>query len=162
MVGDETMSRPIAIGVGCRLGCAASAIEQAVRQALQRVPNGTPFGLFSIADKREEAGLVEAAYRLGFPVVLLPRAALRGRATDVATISPASRRRFDLPSVCEAAALAGAGSGSTLLVPRIVHGGAACAIAGSKEVPAGADQGVPRAVGDGATCAIGGPAEVPA
>lgn len=154
------MSRPIAIGVGCRLGCAASAIERTVRQALQRVPNGTPLGLFSVADKREEAGLAEAADRLGIPFVLLPHAALRDRAADIETNSPASRRRFNLPSVAETAALAGAGPGSVLLVPRIVHDGATCAIAGSRDVLASTDRGDPRAVGDRATCAIGGPRDV--
>ncbi len=87
------MSRPIAIGVGCRLGCAASAIERAVRLALDRVPNGVPVGLFSIADKRKEAGLAEAADRLGLAFILVPRAALRDRAADVETVSPASAQR---------------------------------------------------------------------
>jgi hypothetical protein len=77
---------------------------------------------------------------------------LRDQAADVGTISPASCRRFNLPSVAEAAALAGAGPGSVLLVPRIVHDGATCAIAVSREVAASDDRGV----GDGATFAIGG------
>ena len=36
MVGDETMSTTLAIGVGCRLGCEAHVIEALVRQALDR------------------------------------------------------------------------------------------------------------------------------
>ena len=36
MVGDETMSTTLAIGVGCRLGCEAQVIEALVRQALER------------------------------------------------------------------------------------------------------------------------------
>jgi cobalt-precorrin 5A hydrolase len=136
MVGHETMNRRIAIGVGCRLGCAASTIERMVRQALDLVPDGAPLGLFSIADKRDEAGLAEAAHRLGMPLVLLPRAALRDQAGAVETVSPVSQRRFNVPSVAEAAALAGAGPGALLLVRRIVGEGATCAIAGSREVPA--------------------------
>jgi cobalt-precorrin 5A hydrolase len=51
----------------------------------------------------------------------------------VQTYSPHSRCRFDVPSVAEAAALAGAGPGAVLIVPRIAQDGATCAIAGSAE-----------------------------
>lgn len=128
------MSQPVAIGVGCRLDCPASAIERTVRQALGRVPNGAPFGLFSIADKRDKSGLMEAADRLGLSLVLLPRAVLCEQSDGVETVSPASRRRFNVPSVAEAAALAGAGPGAVLLVPRIVGEGATCAVAASLKV----------------------------
>jgi cobalt-precorrin 5A hydrolase len=140
MVGDETMSATVAIGVGCRRGCAAHVIESLIRQALERVPSGptdvaplsgASIGLFTIADKRDEVGLAEAAHHLGLALVLLPRVVLRDQTSLVQTCSPHSRRRFDVPSVAEAAALAGAGPGAVLLVPRIAQDGATCAIAGS-------------------------------
>jgi cobalt-precorrin 5A hydrolase len=133
MVGDQSMSRSIAIGVGCRLGCDAPAIERVIRLALDRVLDGAAVGLFTVADKRGEAGLAEAADILGLPLVLLTRAALRDQVSSVETDSPASRRRFGVPSVAEAAALAGAGPGAVLLVPRIALAGATCAIAGVAE-----------------------------
>jgi cobalt-precorrin 5A hydrolase len=136
MVGEQTMSRRIAIGVGCRLGCAAETIETLVRRALEHLPDGAPLGLFTIADKRTEPGLTEAASRLGLNLVFLPRAALRDQASNVRTHSPRSEAQFGVPSVAEAAALAGAGQGASLLVARIVHGGATCAIAGSPEASA--------------------------
>jgi cobalt-precorrin 5A hydrolase len=40
---------------------------------------------------------------------------------------------FGLPSIAEAAALAGAGPSSVLLVARMSDGGASCAIAGRQE-----------------------------
>ena len=126
------MSRPVSIGVGCRSGCAGPAIEHAVRLALSRVPDGQPLGLFTIADKREEAGLTAAAARLGFPLFMLPRTVLREQAASVQTVSRASHQRFGVPSVSEAAALAGAGPGAILLVARIVRDGVTCAIAGSR------------------------------
>ena len=137
------MSAVVAIGVGCRRGCEAQVIEALVRQALERVPssvvpvvaplNGASIKLFTIADKCDEVGLLEAAHRLGLALVLLPRAALRDQTPFVQTCSPHSRRRFDVPSVAEAAALAGAGSGAVLIVPRIALDSATCAIAGSAE-----------------------------
>jgi cobalt-precorrin 5A hydrolase len=127
------VSPPIAIGVGCRLGCGPEIIETLVRQALERVPNIAPAGLFTIDDKRGEPGLAEAARRLGLDLILLPRAALRDQAPFVQTRSRRSESQFGVPSVAEAAALAGAGRGAVLLVARIAQNGATCAIAGLPE-----------------------------
>jgi cobalt-precorrin 5A hydrolase len=128
MVGDQAMS--IAIGVGCRKGCPAGAIEALVRQALAGMADA-PLGLFTLADKRGEAGLTEAAERLALSLTYLPREALRDREGDVQTRSERVESLFGVPSVAEAAALAGAGPASVLIVPRIAEGGATCAIAGS-------------------------------
>ena len=119
----------IAIGVGCRKGCQADAIEALVRQALAGAPRTTSLGIFTIADKHSEAGLTDAARRLGLELSFLSRDDLRGREDDVQTRSAASERAFGVPSVAEAAALVGAGPNSILIVPRIVAGGATCAIA---------------------------------
>jgi cobalt-precorrin 5A hydrolase len=133
MVGDQTMSPRVAIGVGCRLGCEAEAIETLVRQALDRVPDRVPVGLFTIVDKRGDTGLAEAAGRLGLDLRFLPRAALRDQKSSVRTQSSGSESRFGVPSVAEAAALAGSGPGAVLLVARIAQAGATCAVAGPRE-----------------------------
>jgi cobalt-precorrin 5A hydrolase len=133
MVGQQIMRRTIAIGVGCRVGCAADGIEALVRQALAQVPAGTPRGLFTIADKHREAGLAEAAFRLGLTLVPLSRTALRQQTPFIRTPSAAAERHFGVVSVAEAAALSGAGPGSVLLVERIAGFGATCAIAGPPE-----------------------------
>jgi cobalt-precorrin 5A hydrolase len=129
MGGYQALSR-IAIGVGCRKGCSADAIEGLVRRALSGVA-GNPSGLFTLADKRNESGLAEAATRLGLDVIFLPRDALRAVADRVQTHAPHAQASFAVPSVAEASALAGAGPGSVLLVPRIANGGATCAVAGN-------------------------------
>ncbi len=126
------MSMRIAIGVGCRLGCPADAIEALVRQALLQAPAADRLGLFSIRDKSGEPGLVEAADRLGLELIFLSRDALVGQAPFVRTRSERAEALFGVPSVAEAAALAGAGAESVLLVPRIAGQGATCAVAGSK------------------------------
>jgi cobalt-precorrin 5A hydrolase len=91
--------------------------------------SATPFGLFTIADKRDEEGLAGAATRLQLPITYLAREALLAHAGKVETPSPLSESLFGVPSVAEAAALAGAGPASVLIVPRIADGGATCAIA---------------------------------
>jgi cobalt-precorrin 5A hydrolase len=128
MVGDKAMS--VAIGVGCRKGCPAGAIEALVRQALAGVSEA-PLGLFTLADKRDEPGLAEAADRLELSLTYLTREALHDRAGDIQTRSERVESLFGVPSVAEAAALAGAGPGSVLIVARIAEGGATCAIAGT-------------------------------
>lgn len=126
------MSDRIAIGVGCRLGCSADAIEALIRQALNAVSAARPIAVFTIRDKAGEPGLVEAVSRLGLDLVLLPREALRAQSARVQTRSHAAARLFGVPSVAEAAALAGAGSDAMLIVPRMTNRGATCAIAASR------------------------------
>jgi cobalt-precorrin 5A hydrolase len=129
MVGDQAMSGGVAIGVGCRKGCSADAIESLVRQALDRASGAAALGLFTLIDKRDEAGLTDAAGRLGLDLTYLSREALREREDGVQTHSPLVESLFGVRSVAEAAALAGAGPASVLVVPRIAEGGATCAVA---------------------------------
>jgi len=132
MVSYQAVSVRIAIGVGCRLGCPADAIEALVRQALDRAPTAERLGLFTIRDKTGEPGLTEAARRLGLDLVFLTRDALHEQAPFVRTRSIRAENLFGVPSVAEAAALAGAGADSVLIVPRIASQGATCAVAGSR------------------------------
>ena len=103
----ETM---IAIGVGCRKGCPADDIVALVREALAALPAGkVPAGLFSIADKRGEPGLTEAAAVLGLPLSFLETPELQQVAGAAKTHSRRIEAMHGLPSVAETAALAGAG-----------------------------------------------------
>jgi cobalt-precorrin 5A hydrolase len=129
--GDEAVTgQRLAVGVGCRKGCEADAIVALVREALSRA--GTPEAeprLFTVADKREEAGLAHAAERLGLPLMFLGREALAASSEGCVTRSEKVQALFGVPSVAEAAALAGAGPGARLVVARIAAGGATCAVA---------------------------------
>lgn len=129
MGGEQTM---IAIGVGCRKACPAGDIIELVRDALERLPGAKPAGLFSVADKSGEAGLVEAAATLGLPLVVLDRAVLTLVAGDAKSCSRRVEEMFGLPSIAETAALAGAGQGAVLLVERLTCPTATCAIAGPR------------------------------
>jgi cobalt-precorrin 5A hydrolase len=124
------MAGMIAIGIGCRKSCASGAIVALVRRALADCSDneGAP-RLFSLADKRDEPGLMAAAETLGYELVFLPREALAAAAPRLLTRSAAAQMRFGLDSVAEAAALAGAGPDAKLLGPRLAADGATCAIA---------------------------------
>ena len=120
-----------AIGVGCRKGASAEAIVAIVREATGSLPAGAlAAGLFTVADKRDEAGLAEAARRLGLPLTFLDRAVLALVAGEARSCSRRVEEMFGLPGIAETAALAGAGQGAVLLVPRLASTYVTCAIAG--------------------------------
>ena len=127
------MSAPLilAIGIGCRLNCSAAAIAGLVEAALAKVPGGAlaEKALFTIAHKRGQACMAEAAERLGAQLHFLPADALQAAMPMVQTRSQRAKALFGVASVAEAAALAGAGPQARLIVVRIAAHGATCAIA---------------------------------
>ena len=124
----------VAIGIGCKKGCSSEAIVALVERAIAAAAcAGMEARLFTHEAKQDEAGLANAAQALGLPLVFLEAEVLRQASLRAATNSPRVMELFGLPSIAEAAALAGAGPTSYLLVARISDGGASCAIAGRQE-----------------------------
>jgi cobalt-precorrin 5A hydrolase len=121
---DQAM---IAIGIGCRRDASAAAIEELVRRVMAGVPAAGCPALFSIEDKAQEFGLIEAARRLGMTLTFLSRDDLRRQPAQ--TRSRAAEAAFGVPSVAEAAALAGTGPDARLLVARVAEAGVTCAVA---------------------------------
>jgi len=123
----------IAIGVGCRKDCPERDILAVIRDATALLPDGAvAAGLFSVAEKQGEAGLAAAAATLGLPLIFLDRAVLQLVSGEARSCSRRVEEMFGLPSIAETAALAGAGAGAVLLVPRRTSATATCAIAGPR------------------------------
>ena len=118
----------IAVGVGCRRGSSVAAILSLLRKTLA-VTHASEATLYTIDAKKDEAGLLEAAAALGLPLIFLTRSELEHVAPQVRTHSPLVHKHFGLPSVSEAAALAGAGAGARLILARVAEGGVTCAVA---------------------------------
>ncbi len=114
----------IVAGIGCRRDCPAAHIVAAVREAERRAGCAAN-ALAAPAFKRAEAGLAEAARLLGVPLLWVSDADLARAQPDCVTRSATALRATGFASVAEAAALAGS---RTLLLPRIVHGAATCAL----------------------------------
>jgi cobalamin biosynthesis protein CbiG len=127
------MSGLIAIGIGCRRNCSGTVLAQLVSRTLVSWPRDLPRplvrSLFTIEDKRGEAGIREAAEALGIDVVFLSREALREAMPRTQTRSARAQALFGIGSVAEASALAGGGPNASLVVPRTSDNGATCAIA---------------------------------
>lgn len=122
------MSLRLAIGIGCRRDCPADAVLAVIREACATL-DLTGAGLFTAEAKRGEVGLCDAAARLGLPLVFIPIEKLAGAADRVTHRSRQVEAALGVPSVAEAAALAGAGTGSRLMIPRLAHAAATCAVA---------------------------------
>ena len=76
------------------------------------------------------AVLQEAARRAGLDLILLTLDELHAAAHLCVTHSEHSMKQYGIPSVAEAAALAGAGLGARLLVPRFIGRNATASVAG--------------------------------
>jgi cobalt-precorrin 5A hydrolase len=120
----------IAIGIGCRAGASAANIVALVQRTLCDAQlDGANARLFSIDAKQDEIGLIKAARLLAMPITFLSRDALAARSADALTRSHRVEALYDLPSIAETAALAGAGPVSRLIAPRVSAGAVTCAIA---------------------------------
>ncbi|CAO3427666.1 cobalamin biosynthesis protein [Azospirillum doebereinerae] len=112
----------IAAGLGCRRGCGWEEIAALVAAAFDEAALGAAARqgvlLAAPAMKREEAGMAEAARALGLTLAFIDEEGLVAAQGRVQTRSATVLAAVGLASVAEAAALAAAGPGSRLLLPR--------------------------------------------
>ncbi|GAB6841991.1 cobalt-precorrin 5A hydrolase [Methylorubrum rhodinum] len=121
----------IVAGVGFRAATAPDEIVALVRRALHEAglaPDALAV-LATAADRAGEAPLWEAAAALGLTPLGLEPAALAAADAGVVTRSARIRASRGVGSLAEAAALAAAGPGARLVLPRIASAAATCALA---------------------------------
>ena len=122
--------RRFAMGVGLRRGTAAAEIIALARSLADRHDvDPRRMKLFTLDSKAEELGLQEAARELGATLHFLSLEQLASCDDNGMTASPRVTTRFGVGSICEAAALAGAGPGAQLIAPRSTNAHVACALA---------------------------------
>ncbi len=113
----ELRPRNLVLGVGCNRGTEAAEILELIRSNFQR--EGLSLlsirGLSSVDLKADEAGLLEAAKKLGRPVRFFSRDEIE----NIATPNPSDivANHIGVKSVCEATALRSAESG-VLIIPK--------------------------------------------
>ena len=90
---------------------------------------------FTLDAKRDEPGLLQAVAAFGLPITFLTLDAMEPGLVGAITRSSRVKAAVGIASVAEAAALAGAGPGARLLVPRLARSGATCAVAAAKVAP---------------------------
>ncbi len=123
------MSGPRVIaGIGCRRGCPAEDIVALVRRA--EAAAGCRVGaLAAPAAKGHETGPHGAAAQLGVPLLLVAAAPLAAAQDRCVTRSACAARTLGVAAVAEGCALAAAGEGGALVLPRIASARATCALA---------------------------------
>lgn len=119
----------IVAGIGCRRDCPAEDIVALLAQAMAEAGIGSVDLIASAELKAGEPGLAQAAAAMGLSLRLFPQAALEAVTNSISLRSACVKRLTGLESVAEAAALAGAGFGARLILPRIANGRATCALA---------------------------------
>jgi cobalt-precorrin 5A hydrolase len=125
---DEAVTECVVAGIGFRHATAADEILALVAQALATQPR--PLGrLATAADRADEPAIRDVAAALGVPLIAVAAEALVAVDARIVTRSARLMATRGVGSVAEAAALAGAGPGATLILPRIASAGATCALA---------------------------------
>lgn len=121
----------IVAGIGSKRGVSVDEVLAAYDAALARAGLGRDdIDLIAApAVKGGEAGISEAAARLGLPLVLVPPAQLEAASNRAVTHSARVVALLRVPSAAETAALAAAGTTARLLGPRLALGAVTCALA---------------------------------
>jgi cobalt-precorrin 5A hydrolase len=127
----------IVAGIGCKRGAAAHDVEAAIHAALARAGLAAAAldAIATMLGKNDEPGIAAAAKTLGVRIIALEQSAMKAAGARTITRSERVLALTGVPSVAETAALAAAGADARLIAPRLVVGGAACALAASGDAP---------------------------
>ena len=120
----------LACGIGCRRGTPAEDIEAVIGAARKQLCSDDAIAVIATEKgKASEPGLLEAARRLGIPLVAFSVRELESVSSLLITISQAALAHKGVPSVAEAAAILAAGDNAWLLGPRVANTTTTCAFA---------------------------------
>ena len=124
--------RRLFVGIGCRKDTPERDILRHIREALSAAGLALEAvaGLASIEAKQDEPGLLRAAATLGLPLRFFRLEELA--AYPVSAPSAKAMERFGIPGVCEPAALASAGKGARLIIPKTADKNVTLAVAGAE------------------------------
>jgi cobalt-precorrin 5A hydrolase len=115
-------------GIGCRSACQADELVALVQRAMREA--SVTLHILAAPSRRADLACVrQAAQRLGLDVRPVSEDSLMAQQGACVTHSARALGLTGLGSVAEAAALAAAGEGARLLLPRIQSAWATCAIA---------------------------------
>ncbi len=126
--------RNLTVGIGCRRGVEGEKILQMVMETLRRgnLDPRAAAGVASIDLKKEEAGILYVAEKLGVPFFTFSAARLEAVPGEF-TPSGFVKQVTGTDNVCERSALAGAGEGAKLLIRKQAADGITAAVAAAAE-----------------------------
>jgi cobalt-precorrin 5A hydrolase len=120
----------IIAGIGTRKGVDAAEVVALIERALAEahIEATSLSAIATAAGKAGEPGIIAAAAQLGLQLLPMSTEAMQAGEGGIMA-SSCSARLFGVSSVSEASALAAAGQGSLLILPRIKSARATCALA---------------------------------
>ncbi|MDP7543056.1 MAG: precorrin-3B C(17)-methyltransferase [Alphaproteobacteria bacterium] len=149
----------LALGVGCERQTEPAELEALVTKTLAE-HDLSPLAVACVCSidlKSDEAAVHALAESLGVPARFFDATALEAQAPRLQTPSPVVFRETGCHGVCEGAALAAAGEGSELVIPKAKSARATCALAMAASLLDAHAIGAPR--GELAVIGIGPGAE---
>lgn len=129
MGGEQALYAMIVVGLGWQKAALLSHAREAVSRSLHRVGIKAPDYIAVPAFKRGDALPQEVACMWGAGVLWVDEADLQQMQPFCQTFSATVGSHVGVASVAEACALAGAGDGAHLRLPRQVFCGVTCAVA---------------------------------
>ena len=135
------MIHAYAIGIGIARNIKGDQLIRLIDQGIEKNPHiEHNFSFFSFDVKSKDVALLQlgAYYHTGVQFLTLSQ--LLSRKDDVLTHSPRIFHLYGLGSICEAAALFGAGVNSRLMTPKVSHDKISYAIAASSAANIKTDQ----------------------
>ena len=140
--------RDVMVGAGCIRDCAPEELTELVMRELENadINQAAIAGVFSIDLKADEPALHALAATLEVPFRVYDARQLAAQSPKLANPSETVEREVGTPGVAEAAALAAAGEGGTLIHPKVKSTNATMALALAPR-PAGSLDGCGRKTG---------------
>ena len=140
--------RDVMVGAGCIRDCAPEELTELVMRELESadINHAAIAGVFSIDLKADEPALHALAAALDVPFRVYDARQLAAQAPNLANPSATVEREVGTPGVAEAAALAAAGEGGTLIHPKVKSTNATMALALAPH-PASRLEGCGRKIG---------------
>ena len=140
--------RDVMVGAGCIRDCAPEELTELVMRELASadINQAAIAGVFSIDLKADEPALHALAAALDVPYRVYDAKQLAAQAPNLENPSATVEREVGTPGVAEAAALAAAGEGGTLIHPKVKSTNATMALALAQH-PAGSLEGCGRKTG---------------
>ncbi|MFQ5624608.1 MAG: precorrin-3B C(17)-methyltransferase, partial [Paracoccaceae bacterium] len=120
-----------ALGLGCARGCDAAEMQALVTRTLEAagIAPGAVACVVSLDLKADESAVIETARWLDVPLRLFSAAELEAEVARLANPSEVVFAEVGCHGVAEGAALAAAGAGAELVVPKVKSANATCALA---------------------------------
>ncbi|MGB9936290.1 MAG: cobalt-precorrin 5A hydrolase [Methanobacterium sp.] len=123
--------KKLVIGIGARKGIKTDKVQKAVFEAMKLL--NLPLeriDVISTADiKKDEKGIIEAASNLGVPFKIIKIDEIKKFKHPFLSSSEFVYKKFDVPGVCEPAALIAAGENSRLIFKKTAYNGVTVAVA---------------------------------